>query len=86
MTNLYFLQPFTHGFGCFIAGVIISLEKEEDMCQHLEMRDKTCGIVGGVEVDLIDCADMELCTSSGYEKCPVYFVSFFPQDRSVLRT
>jgi len=23
MTNLYFLQPFTHGFGRFIAGVII---------------------------------------------------------------
>lgn len=49
------------------------------MCQYLEDSNKTCS-VGGVEVDLIDCTDIRLCTGRRYEACPVYYVSFFVLD------
>ncbi|GBE36195.1 hypothetical protein BMS3Bbin07_00339 [bacterium BMS3Bbin07] len=55
------------------------------MCQHMEMKDRTCR-VAGIEVDLIDCADIKVCTGRSYEVCPVYFVSFFIQNRLTLRT
>ncbi len=58
--------------------------KEEGMCQHMEIKDKTCR-VAGIEVESIDCADIKLCTGKRYEVCPVYFVSFFIQNRLELQ-
>ncbi len=60
------------------------LKKEETMCQYMDMTDKTCR-VAGIEVESIDCASLKLCTGGRYEACPVYFVSFFIQNRLALR-